>query len=648
MIPRETVDKIIDVAEIVDVVQDYVTLRKRGVNYLGLCPFHNEKTPSFTVSPSKGIYKCFGCGKGGNSVTFIMENEHLSYVEALRFLAKKYNIEVEERELSAEEVEKINERESLMIVSNFANKHFQFNLHETEEGKNIGLSYFKEREVTDEMVKKFELGYSLRERDKLTVDAINSGYKSEFLVKTGLTIESNGRKYDRFSDRVIFPIHNISGKVIGFGGRTLKTDKKIAKYLNSPESEIYHKSKVLYGLFFAKNSIVKNDKCYLVEGYTDVISFHQSKIENVVASSGTSLTVDQIRLIKRFTNNITVIYDGDEAGIKASLRGIDLILEQGLNVKVLPLPEGEDPDSFSKKHEPLELNEYIKENEKDFIAFKTALLLEDSKNDPVKKANMITEVVRTISVIPDRIIQSVYVKESSSQLGITEQAIYAQLNKIRFKRREDKRRRENNQVNLATEQPKTTIPSFVQDVYSEVEEREIIRLLMNYGKATLFVEHTDEQKEIHISVAEHIITEILNDELDFKNLIYKQVFEDYHNNLIKGNTLDEKYFINHQNESICKLAADLLTTSYHLSKIWERHGSYVETEEMKLKEIVPRTILEFKGKIIQKAIKEIQQNIKNAQEQNELEEIETFFKQLSALNELRRLVVNDLGQRTIL
>jgi DNA primase len=645
MIPRETVDKIIDVAEIVDVVQDYVTLKKRGVNYIGLCPFHNEKTPSFTVSPSKGIYKCFGCGKGGNSVTFVMENEHLTYVESLKFLAKKYNIEVEEKELTAEEVEKRNERESLLVVTNYANKHFRYNLKETEEGKAIGLSYFKEREVSDEMIQKFELGYSLRERDKLTVDAINSGYKTDFLVKTGLTIDSNGRKFDRFAERVIFPIHNLSGNVIGFGGRTLKTEKKIAKYLNSPESDIYHKSRVLYGLFFAKSSIVKNDKCYLVEGYTDVISFHQSKIENVVASSGTSLTIDQIRLIKRFTNNVTVIYDGDAAGIKASLRGIDLILEQGLNVKVVPLPDGEDPDSFSKKHEPLELNEYIQKNEKDFVVFKTELLLSEAQNDPVKKANLITEIVRTIAVIPDKIIQSVYVKECSTQLNIGEQALYSQLNKIRFKKREEQKRKENANINFVSEQPKAAIPSFVEDIYSEIEEREIIRLLMNYGNVTLFVEHTDEFKEIHISVAEHVISEVLNDELDFKNLVYKQVFEDYHQNLVKGNVLDEKHFINHPDENICKLAVDLLTTSYEISKLWEKHGSYVETEKMKLKELVPKAILEFKSKIIQKAL---EQTMQDMQKEDNDEKVSELQKNYNVLFNLRKNLSKDLGQRAII
>ncbi|HRW63730.1 MAG TPA: DNA primase, partial [Bacteroidales bacterium] len=359
----------------------------------GLCPFHNEKTPSFTVSPSKGIYKCFGCGKGGNSVNFIMEHEHLGYPEALKYLAKKYNIEVVEKEQTVEEIQQQNERESLLIVSKFANSYFQENLHKSDEGRAIGLSYFKERGFRDEIIKKFELGYSPEKRDALTSWAQKSGYKLEFLEKSGLSIISETGQYDRFRGRVMFPIHGLSGNVIGFGGRILKTDAKTAKYLNSPESEIYHKSQVLYGMFYAKQSITQNDKCYLVEGYTDVISMHQSGIENVVASSGTSLTVEQIRLIKRFTPNVTIIYDGDAAGIKASLRGIDLVLEQGLNVRVLLLPDGEDPDSFAKSHSASELLDFIRKNEEDFITFKTRLLSEEAKNDPVKKANLISDIV---------------------------------------------------------------------------------------------------------------------------------------------------------------------------------------------------------------------------------------------------------------
>ncbi|MGM0532852.1 MAG: DNA primase, partial [Bacteroidota bacterium] len=376
MIDKGTVDRIIETAEITDVIQDFINLKKRGTNYLGICPFHNEKTPSFTVSPSKGIFKCFGCGKGGNAINFIMEHEGLSYPEALRFLANKYNIEIEEKELSAEEIEEKNVKDSLQIVTNFASKHFRENLKNHQEGRSVGLSYLKERGIREDMIDKFELGYSLDQWESFTQAALKKGFKQDYLEKTGLTIVKEDKRYDRFRGRIMFPIHSLSGNVIGFGGRTMKKDEKTAKYINSPESEIYHKSNILYGIYHAKKAITKNEKCYMVEGYTDVIALHQKGIENVVASSGTSLTENQIRLVKRFTPNITIIFDGDPAGIKASLRGIDLILEQGMNVKILLLPEGEDPDSFSKKQGASDLVKYIEENEQDFIHFKTRLLSE--------------------------------------------------------------------------------------------------------------------------------------------------------------------------------------------------------------------------------------------------------------------------------
>jgi len=403
MIDHATIDRIFQTADITEVVSDFVSLKKRGVNYLGLCPFHNEKTPSFTVSPSKGIYKCFGCGKGGNSVNFIMEHEHLTYPDALRYLARKYHIEIEEAHESDEEVQQRNDRESMMVLSAFAQKYFSRILTGNDEGRAVGLSYFRERGFHGDVIEKFQLGYAPEQRDALVQEAHKNGYKTEFLVKTGLAIEKNDRLFDRFAGRVIFPIHSLSGRVIGFGGRILKSDVQAAKYLNSPESEIYHKSATLYGIYFARNAMVKADKCILVEGYTDVISMHQSGIENVVASSGTSLTEDQIRLIKRFTSNVTILYDGDPAGIKASLRGIDMVLEQGMHVRVVLLPEGEDPDSFSRSHSSSELLKYLADNESDFITFKARLLSADAGKDPVKRANLIQEVVRSVSVIPDRI-----------------------------------------------------------------------------------------------------------------------------------------------------------------------------------------------------------------------------------------------------
>ena len=428
MIPKETVSQIIETARVDEVVGEYVSLKKRGANLLGLCPFHNEKTPSFTVSPAKGIYKCFGCGKAGSSVNFIMEHEHYTYPEALKYLARKYNIEIEEEELSAEQIQEANEKESLYIVTQFAASYFEEQLWKSENGRAIGLSYFKERGFHETTIEKFKLGFSPDEWEAFTKAALEKGYKLDFLEKTGLSIVKGEKQFDRFKGRVMFPIQNISGRVIGFGGRTLSADKKTAKYLNSPESEIYHKSKVLYGLNFAKKSIVENDNCYLVEGYTDVISFHQNEVENVVSSSGTSLTAEQIKLIKRYSSNITILFDGDAAGIKAAFRGIDMILEEGMNVKVIAFPEGEDPDSYAKSHSSEELKKFLKNNAVDFIRFKTTLLLEETTNDPIKRAGLIKEIVQSIALIPEPISRSVYLQECSKLLEIDEQSLLSELN----------------------------------------------------------------------------------------------------------------------------------------------------------------------------------------------------------------------------
>lgn len=437
MIDQHTIDRIIDAANIVEVVSDFVTLRRRGANYVGLCPFHDEKTPSFSVSPARGICKCFSCGKGGNSVHFIMEHEQVSYYEALKYLARKYNIEIQERQLSEEEKQRKTDRESMLIVNDFAQKFFATNLLENAEGRSIGLSYFRERGFGEDIIKKFGLGYSPDKRDALAQEAVRKGYKKDYLVKTGLCIESQqGSLYDRYKGRVIFPIHSLSGKVIAFGGRILKKDEKAAKYVNSPESEVYHKSDVLYGIYHAKQAIVKNDFCYLVEGYTDVLSMHQAGIENVVASSGTSLTPGQIRLIHRFTNNITVLYDGDAAGIKASLRGIDLILQEGLNIKVVLLPDGDDPDSFSKKQSAADFTAYIRAHETDFIRFKTNLLLEGAGNDPIKRATLIGDIVRTIAIVPDNILRTIYVQDCARLLSVDEKMLMREVNNIHRDKRE--------------------------------------------------------------------------------------------------------------------------------------------------------------------------------------------------------------------
>ncbi len=437
MIDQHTVDRIIEAANIVEVVSDFVTLRRRGANYVGLCPFHDEKTPSFSVSPARGICKCFSCGKGGNAVHFVMEHEQITFYEALKYLARKYNIEIQEKQLTEEEKQRKTDRESMLIVNEYAQKFFATNLLENAEGRSIGLSYFRERGFGEDIINKFGLGYSPEKRDALAQDAIKRGYKKEYLVKTGLCLESQqGTLYDRYKGRVIFPIHSLSGKVIAFGGRILRKDEKSAKYVNSPESEVYRKSDVLYGIYHAKQAIVKNDFCYLVEGYTDVLSMHQAGIENVVASSGTSLTPGQIRLIHRFTNNITVLYDGDAAGIKASLRGIDLILQEGMNIKVVLLPDGDDPDSFSKKQSAADFTAYIQAHETDFIRFKTNLLLQGAGNDPIKRATLIGDIVRSIAIIPDNILRSIYVQDCARLLNVDEQMLLREVNKIHLDKRE--------------------------------------------------------------------------------------------------------------------------------------------------------------------------------------------------------------------
>ena len=618
MIDHTTIERIIDAAEIVEVVSEFVNLKKRGVNYLGLCPFHNEKTPSFSVSPTKGIYKCFGCGKGGNAVNFIMEHENLSYPEALKYLARKYNIEVVEKELTEKEVEQQNERESLLIVSDYAKKFFIEYLHNTNEGKAIGLSYYTERGFRDDIIKKFELGYSPEQRDAFTKKALAEGYKKDFLLKTGLTIDKEDFQFDRFSGRVIFPIHSLSGSVVAFGGRTLQSDTKMAKYLNSPESEIYHKSKILYGIFHAKKSIVQQDKCYLVEGYTDVISLHQSGVENVVASSGTALTVEQIRLIKRFTPNVTIIYDGDEAGIKASLRGIDLVLEEGLNVRVILLPQGEDPDSFSKKHNTGELLDYIQKNEKDFINFKTNLLYNEAKNDPVKRAGLIADIVKSIAVIPNTILRGEYIKECSSILNVNERILYSESNKIRRKKAEQLYKRE-----AYTEQRVEKSASVNQPIQvttdGELYEREIIRLILTYGNKIINID--DEE----IITALYIINEIIGDELEIKHPLYAQIFEEIQYQIKNNNEINIKYFLSHQDNSICQFTVDALSPKYKESKLWKRKGTYVETEEDKYSEVVKKTVLNFKNFKVQSLLEKIQNEIVDAEKNQNIEERDRLY-----------------------
>lgn len=543
MIDRETVDKILDAVDIVDVVSDFVHLRRRGANYIGLCPFHNEKTPSFSVSRSKGICKCFSCGKGGSAVNFIMEHEQMSYYEALKYLAKKYHIEVKERELTDKEKQEQSERENMLVVNEFAMKQFEDNMYNTDEGRNIGLGYFYERGFNDNIIKKFHLGYSMDNSTAL-YDAIKKhGFNPKYAVETGLCMHNERGYYDRFKGRVMFPVLNIAGKVIAFGGRTLKKDDR-AKYVNSPESIIYKKSNELYGLFQAKRGIVNKDKCFLVEGYTDVLSMHQAGIENVVASSGTSLTEGQIRMIHRFTDNITVLYDGDAAGIKASLRGIDMLLAEGLNVKVLLLPDGDDPDSFAKKHSATEFQDYIAAHETDFIRFKTTILLEGLEDDPIKRASAISDIVKSISVIPSNITRAVYTKECSDKFGIEEKVLVAEVAKAIRKAKETKEQRKPEQQEETTGHaetaPEATTAPVPQEKQNPAEkllkpfEREVARYIAKYGMCDFCDAYDITGENRKMSVIEYISTELGNDNMSFSVPAYQAIFE-------KATTLTAEY-----------------------------------------------------------------------------------------------------------
>jgi DNA primase len=645
MIDRNTVDRIFATADIVEVISDFVKLKKSGSNYKGLSPFSNEKTPSFFVSPGKGIFKDFSSGVGGNVVKFLMEVEKLTYPEALRYLAKKYNIEIQEQEISPEEIQQKNERESLLEVTGFAQKQFAEWLWKRDEGKAVGLSYFKERGFREKTIEQFQLGYALEGRDAFTQTAVEKGYKLDYLIKTGLTIDKNNFRFDRFSGRVIFPIHSLSGQILGFGGRILKKDEKTAKYLNSPESEIYHKSHILYGLFFAKQEINKLDKCFLVEGYTDVISMHQAGITNVVSSSGTALTIEQIRLIKRFTKNITVLYDGDPAGIKASLRGIDLILEEGMNVKVLLLPDGEDPDSFARNHSSTEFTEFIEKNESDFIRFKTKLLISDAENDPVKRATLITDIVRTIAVIPDSIVRSVYLRECSKLLDIDESTLYNETYKIRLKNAEEKGKRHYHQ-NFVQHKPeaRTQVPTInLQKDFKH--EYELIRALLNYGNKELFPGYDDTPL-----ISKYIVDELREDELEFQHPVYKQIFDIISDLINRNMKIDTNIFIMHENIEISAATVDMLTEGYddQMSKLWSKNEVKLETEEMKLKVIVPELIVSFKNQKVLDLLKDTQDEIKHAQNTNDNESIDLLIQKIQVLNELKRNISKQLGDRIIL
>ena len=700
MIDQATIDRILDAAQITDVVSDFVTLRKRGVNYVGLCPFHEDKTPSFYVSPSKGLCKCFACGKGGNVVHFIMEHEQMSYPEALKYLAKKYGIEIKERELSSEEKMVQSERESLFIVNNFARDYFQNILRNHVDGRSIGMAYFRNRGFRDDIIEKFQLGYCTESHDALAQEALKKGYKKDYLIKTGLCYETDDHRLrDRFWGRVIFPVHTLSGKVVAFGGRVLASATKgvKVKYVNSPESEIYHKSNELYGIYFAKQAIVKQDRCFLVEGYTDVISMHQSGIENVVASSGTALTPGQIRMIHRFTNNMTVLYDGDAAGIKASIRGIDMLLEEGMNIKVCLLPDGDDPDSFARKHNAAEFQDFIQKHETDFIRFKTNLLLEDAGKDPIKRAELIGNLVQSISIIPEAIVRDVYIKECAQLLRVEDKLLVSEVAKRREAQagkqaeRLERERRSANAARANTEAgvnggsalssetpppvsagyPEEAFPpagfppeagtpfppseeyvSFIPQEGKEGQEfykyeRLILQMMVRYGERVMCNITNEEGQEIPITVIEYIINDLKEDDLAFHNPLHRQMLSEAAERIHHEGFVAERYFLAHADTVISKLSVELISNRYQLSKYHSKTQKIV-TDEDRLYELVPTLMVNFKYAIVSEELKHIMFALQDPAVVNDEAQCNSIMKRYKELQEIKIIMAKKLGDRVVL
>lgn len=675
MIPRDIVDRILDTAQIVDVVGDFVTLKKRGSNYTACCPFHNEKTPSFSVSATKGIYKCFGCGKSGTAVGFVMEHEHLSYTEALKYLAKKYNIEVIEKEESAEDIAKRQRHESLLLVSEFGGKFFQESLG-TPDGQAIAYQYFRSRGLQDETIRKYGLGWAPVSRKALSEAARAAGYKEEFLIETGLSIKyDDGRLVDRFFDRVIFPIHSVSGRVIAFGGRTLKTDKSVAKYVNSPETEIYVKSKSLYGIYFAKGEISKKDKCILVEGYLDVLSMHQLGITNVVASSGTSLTEDQIRLIHKFTDNITIIYDGDSAGIHAALRGTDMILKEGMNVKIILLPDGQDPDDFAKRHTLEEVEDYIARNEQDFISFKTDVLLKEAGNDPLKRAELINDISDTIAVIPDAVVRAMYVRSSAQRFDIDERLILDRIGKTRsamieaeVKRREREQQKAVQQAAVPDYGPMPDYADYPEDypyddqpVYPEdvpvvvadalgIEspklatfEKDLLKFILEEGCSTLDFDRDSKYyvEGVKYNVAEFIDGSLAEDEADFFNSRYRKTYEEYFRFYEEGLSQQQiqQRLLNNEDEQISSVTKELLIEKYQITvKNYENSMTAVST---KLVIYVPKTLLAYQCAKVELLVEELVSELSSTEDAERQMEI---LQQIGEYNRTRAVLNNELGR----
>lgn len=687
MIDQPTIDRILDAAQIVDVVSEFVTLRKRGVNFVGLCPFHDDKTPSFYVSPAKGLCKCFACGKGGNVVHFVMEHEQMTYPEALRWLAKKYNIEIKERELTDEEKQVQNIRESLFVVNEFARDYFQNILYNHADGKAIGMSYFRQRGIRDDIVKKFQLGYSTTAHDALAKEALRKGYKKEFLIKTGLCYEKeDGSLRDRFWGRVIFPWFNISGKVLGFGGRVLDSRTKGVnqKYVNSPESEIFSKRKELYGIYQAKAAIVKADCVYMVEGYTDVIAMHQCGLENVVANSGTALSEQQIRLLHRFTSNITLLYDGDEAGIKASIRGIDMLLAEGMNTKVLLLPDGDDPDSFSRKHNATEFKQYIEDHEENFIRFKTNLLLKDAQRDPIKRAGLIADMARSIGLIPNDVIRYACVKECASILNVDEQIILNEIKKYLLQRDDnylEQIRKDRESATAANSfipanvpssedmlpppmgvddemppppfppeeveaQYRSYIPEEGREKYIFYEKEQLlIKTLIRYGERVMCYVETEENAETPLTVIEYISLDLKQDELEFHNPLHRKILAEAEAHLHDPNFTAERYFLAYPDPTISRLAAEMINDRYQLSK---SNSQAIIKDEERLHELVPHQLIDFKFAILNEDMKYTLQALSKSEIAGNPEKCLEVMAHYKELSELQKIMAKRAGDRVVL
>lgn len=638
MIHPNTIDEIKNRIDIVDVVGDYVTLKRSGSSYKALSPFGNEKTPSFYVVPSKGIFKDFSSGKGGDAISFIMEIDGLSYVEALKYLAGKYGIEVVEEEQSDEAQEAQNKRESLYIVLGFASQYFQDVLHTTDEGKSIGLSYFKERGFTEETIKKFELGYTREIWDGLLNEAVSKGYNKDLLVEAGLVVDKDGKTYDRFRSRVMFPIHNVSGKTIAFGGRKLSSTDKSAKYINSPETELYFKSKVLYGMFQGKNTIRKEDNCFLVEGYTDVISMHQAGIENVVSSSGTALTEDQVKLIRRYTENVTVLFDGDQAGVKASLRGIDLLLEGDLNVKAVALPDGEDPDSYAKTLGATGFRDYVLEEAQDIIRFKTKVLLGETGNDPVKKAGVIKDIVSSIAKIADPVKRTVYIKECSDLLGIAESVLISEQNKILIQKRKGHKSEYVPEPEFPISEPAEQVEDGLDIVkIIELQERESIRVLVNYGKNKIQSRELQDQ---------YLIDYFLNEseEIQFTNETYRKIVDVFKEKLREGEVIDGTYLLDHEDKEVRQTVVDLITPKFEISDNWkDKYQIHVPLETEFLRDVTYTNVLRMKFRILQQLIQEESDKLKEAKNELEIDELLDDINDLKKMNlEIAKILGNVL------